>query len=332
MVVGAATDELHPARRHRSGQSPGVVHHAATVELEVGLKGLGEGHGLAGDHVHQRAALRAGKHRPIEILGVLRPAHRNPATGAAEGLVGGARDEVGYGHRIVVDAGSDQARVVGHVDEQLGPDLAGDLGELPVGNLPRVGACPGHDQLRLVLAGQACDLVEVEQRGVPAHAVVDELVEDARAIQLHAMSEMTAVGEIEGEHGIARLDRSEVHGRIGLTARVRLDVGVLRPKDRLEPLAGQVFHPVDELAAAVVAAAGIALGVFVGEHAADCLHHSRAGEVFAGDQFQPLRLPLLLGGDSRPDLGIFVLENVHGETPGAETAAGTKETALPARG
>ncbi len=48
------------------------------------------------------------------------------------------------------------------------PTLAGDLGELGVRNLARIGAGPGHDQLRLVLAGQRGDLVEVDAVRVAA--------------------------------------------------------------------------------------------------------------------------------------------------------------------
>ncbi len=70
--------------------------------------------------------------------------------------------EVGDRHRVVVQPGGDQPGVVGHVDHQLGADLAGDLGELAVRNLARIGAGAGDDQLRLVLAGQPGDLVEVD--------------------------------------------------------------------------------------------------------------------------------------------------------------------------
>ena len=72
------------------------------------------------------------------------------------------RDEVGHRHGIVVQAGRDEARVVGHVDHQLRADFAGDLGKLVVRNFARIGAGAGDDQLRLVLAGQARDLIEVD--------------------------------------------------------------------------------------------------------------------------------------------------------------------------
>ena len=46
---------------------------------------------------------------------------------------------------------------------------------------------------------------------------------------------------------------------------MRLDVGVFGPEERDRAVDGQLLDLVDEAAAAVVAGAGIALGVFVGQ-------------------------------------------------------------------
>ena len=112
------------------------------------------------------------------------------------------------------------------------------------------------------------------------------------------------MGQIEAQHGVARLEGRQIDGRVGLGAGVRLHVGVLGAEELLRAVAGQVLDDVDELAAAVVAPAGIALGVFVGQHAADGLHHGGAGVVFAGDHFQAVGLPLDFAGDGGPDFGI----------------------------
>ena len=56
----------------------------------------------------------------------------------------------------------DEAGVVGHVDHQLGADRVGDLAEGGEVDLARVGGPAGDDQLRLVLGGEPCDLVEVD--------------------------------------------------------------------------------------------------------------------------------------------------------------------------
>lgn len=83
-------------------------------------------------------------------------------------------------------------------------------------------------------------------------------------------------------------------------------------KQALEPVAGKILDLVDKLAAAVVAVAGIALGVFVCEHTADRLHDGWAGEVFAGDHLQPLGLARLLGLNGGPDVRVFLFDEVHG--------------------
>ena len=55
----------------------------------------------------------------------------------------------------------------------------------------------------------------------------------------------------------------EVHGHVRLCASVRLDVRVLGAEQRLRAVDRELLDLVDDLAAAVVAAAGIALGVLV---------------------------------------------------------------------
>ena len=208
VVVGAAADELHAAGQQHVGQRLGVVDDLPGVLLELGLQGLAEADRLAGDDVHQRPALDAGKHRPVDVLGVCFLAQDHAAARAAERLVRGRGHVVGHRHRVVVQLGRHQAGVVGHVDQQLRPALAGDLGELAVRNLARIGAGPGHDHLRLVLAGQRGDLVEVDAVRVGPHAVADEVVELARDVQLHAVRQVSAVGQIEAQHGVARLQAS----------------------------------------------------------------------------------------------------------------------------
>ena len=73
--------------------------------------------------------------------------------------------------------------------------------------------------------------------------------------------------EAEAHDPVARLQQRVVDGRVGLRARVRLDVGVLGAEQRLRAVDRELLDDVDELAAAVVALARIALGVLVGQHA-----------------------------------------------------------------
>ena len=100
--------------------------------------------------------------------------------------------------------------------------------------------------------------------------------------------------------------RPKKHGLVGLRARVRLHVGVLGAEQLLHAVDRQLLGDVDELAAAVVALAGIALGVLVGQLGALRRHHGRRGVVLGGDQLDVLFLAPVLGLDGGPDLGIDV--------------------------
>ena len=93
---------------------------------------------------------------------------------------------------------------------------------------------------------------------------------------------------------------------------------MLGAEDLFGPVSGQVFGHVDELAAAVVAMARIALGVFIGQHAADGLHHGRAGVVFRGDHLQAAPLPVDLAGDGGPKFRVLSFDAVHGRCPAVE--------------
>ena len=94
---------------------------------------------------------------------------------------------------------------------------------------------------------------------------------------------------------------------------MRLHVGVLGAEELLGAVAGQVLHHVHELAAAVVALAGIAFGVLVGEDRARGLQHRLADEVLRGDQLQPFMLAALFVFDGLRNLRIgFRQRTLHG--------------------
>jgi len=85
---------------------------------------------------------------------------------------------------------------------------------------------------------------------------------------------------------------------------VRLDVHIFGVEELLRAFAGQVFHFVGILTATVIAAAGIAFGVLIGEDAAGGFKHRFGGEVFACDQFNLGVLTTRLLEDELMDKGI----------------------------
>ena len=108
-------------------------------------------------------------------------------------LMRGGGDEIGNRHGAVVNADRDEARVVGHVHEQPGPDLVRDRFEFVMRNLARVSTRTRDDQFRFVLASQRGDLIEVQPMRVRCDSIADEVVQDAGDIESHAVSQMAAV-------------------------------------------------------------------------------------------------------------------------------------------
>ena len=115
---------------------------------------------------------------------------------------------------------------------------------------------------------------------------------------------MAAGGEIEPHERIARLQQGEKHRLIGLAAGIRLHIGETAAEQPGDPLDRQPFDDVDELAAAIIAAARIAFGIFVGEHRSLRLEHGARDDVFGGDQLDLVALAAELERDGLGDLGI----------------------------
>jgi hypothetical protein len=129
----------------------------------------------------------------------------------------------------------------------------------------------------------------------------------AGEVDLEAVGQVAAVIEAEREDRVARLEQRKVRGHVRLGARVGLHVRVLGAEEVLRAVDRELLDLVDDLAAAVVAAAGIPLRVLVRRHGADGLEHARPREVLGGDQLDlvalALELPPEQNGDVRIDLG-----------------------------
>src|SRR5256885_2562289 len=89
-----------------------------------------------------------------------------------------------------------------------------------------------------------------------------------------------------------------------------LDVDVLGAEELLRRLNCECLDLVDHLTgAAVVAAAGISLGVLVREQGAERLEDRRAGEVLRSDQLESLRLPPVLLANEIRNLRILTIKS-----------------------
>ena len=80
------------------------------------------------------------------------------------------------------------------------------------------------------------------------------------------------------------------------------------PKMLLGPFNGQALHDVHVFAAAIPAFAGVAFGVFIGQHRPLRLHHGGADRVLAGNQLDVFLLPLALQKNRVGDVRIHRFE------------------------
>ena len=120
------------------------------------------------------------------------------------------------------------------------------------------------------------------------------------------MGQVTALGQVHTHNGIARLEHREINDLVRLGTGMGLDVGVIRAEQLAGALAGDILHYVYRVAAAVVALAGIALGILVGQHGTHRRHDRGRNDVLAGDQLEVLLLALELGRHRVADLSVIV--------------------------
>ena len=166
--------------------------------------------------MHQGTPLNARENAPIDVLELFFFTEDQSATRAPQRLVRGACDEVGNRNWAIVNPCRHQTRVVGHVDHQQRTDFPSNLGEPVVRNLSRISAGTRNDQLRLVLAGERSDLVEVESVVLVIDAIEVKVVELTADIQSHPVGQVSTLGQVQTEHRIARLEAAQVDGGVGL--------------------------------------------------------------------------------------------------------------------
>ena len=176
-------------------------------------------------------------------------------------------------------------------------------------NVKRIGRSTRDDELGLMFLGQALDFIVVDCFGVIAHAVAHDIEITAGKIEVHAVREMAAVGKAHPHHRVARIQKAEQNGFVGLRTGVRLDIdshfdtGGLA-KELLGSLDGDAFHLIHILAAAVVALARITFGVLIRQKRPLSLHNRRRRVVFARDQLNVLFLTIRLSLNELPDFAI----------------------------
>ena len=96
------------------------------------------------------------------------------------------------------------------------------------------------------------------------------------------------------------------HGLIHLAARIGLHIGELAVEQTARALDGKLLGNIDKLAAAIIAAARIALGIFVGEHRSLRFKHGAGDDVFGCNQLDLVALAAEFLLDNAGDIRIAV--------------------------
>ena len=122
------------------------------------------------------------------------------------------------------------------------------------------------------------------------------------------MRQVAARGEAKPHDGVARLQQSQHDRLVRLAAGVRLHIGEGAIEQALGAVDGDLLDDVDILAAAVIALARIAFGIFVGEQRAGGIEHGLRDDILGRDQLDLVLLALGLMLDRIEDLWVSVLE------------------------
>lgn len=175
-------------------------------------------------------------------------------------------------------------RNVGHIHHEQGVVLFCNSAYALKINGTGIGRRARHNQLRVVLARFAGQVLII-QKPVFVHAVRHEMIVFAAHVHRAAVREVAAVGKVHAQHSVAHVQKRKIYGQVGLRARMGLHIGMLRAEQAAGALARDVLYFVHPGAAAVIAAAGVALGILVRQHAAHCGQHGGRYHVFRGNQF-----------------------------------------------
>ena len=224
----------------------------------------------------------------------LRTRKDESAPGPSKGLGRGTGDDVGVRQGRRVHAGRDQPCDMGHVDQQARVYAFGNSCHAFEVDGARIGGAAGDEQRRADLAGPGLDRVVVEQGALALHPVVMGVEPAPGEVRSGAVAQVPAGGKVKTQDPISGLQQHEEHRLVGLSPRVRLNIGVDRAEERLRALDGEALDDVDILAAAVEAVSGIAFERLVADLVSKRLAHRSAHHILRGDELDLGPLPARL--------------------------------------
>ena len=104
--------------------------------------------------------------------------------------------------------------------------------------------------------------------------------------------------EVQAHESVAGIEQRQEHGLVHLAAGIGLDIGEAGAEQLLGALDRQGLDHIDKFAAAIIALAGIAFGIFVGQDRALGFQHRFGDDVLGSDQLDLVLLALQFVGDA----------------------------------
>ena len=234
--------------------------------------------------MHKRTTLKAGEHGRIDLLTkrlVIR--EDDTATPGPKGLVRGRGHHMRVWHRVRVNTCRNKTRDMGHVDHQIGTDLIRNFAELGKIESPRIGRSAGQNDLWLTRLGLRAERVEIDQMGRFINAILFGIEPFARQVRGCTVGQVTTRGKRHAKNGIAGLQQRQEHGLVRLRAGMRLHINECGTKQLFCAFDRKRLDNIGIFTTAIIAATGIALGIFVRQNRSLCLQHRCADDVFRGD-------------------------------------------------
>mmetsp|Transcript_46937 Transcript_46937/g.93525 ORF Transcript_46937/g.93525 Transcript_46937/m.93525 type:complete len:415 (+) Transcript_46937:429-1673(+) len=286
VVLGPLSGHLVVLAHEKLAKSGSVRLHLLGVSFELRGGDLLELGGQAGDLVVVGAALQGGEDGEVDgILVLIHGRVRSVRLGAlaeedhactraAKRLVRGGRHDVAKVEGVLGLASGHKAGDVGHVSHHKGTSRIADLANARVVPVAWVGRGARHDELGTEHEGELLHLVVVNIARLGVHMVWQRLEVDGRGGDLLlrsvvAVGQVAAGGQIQAHDAIVRVEQAGVDGKVSRRARVGLHVDAPLSRVQVEgsqsTRAAHVLKCVDVLVATIVASAGQALRVLVGE-------------------------------------------------------------------
>mmetsp|Transcript_28530 Transcript_28530/g.83979 ORF Transcript_28530/g.83979 Transcript_28530/m.83979 type:complete len:391 (-) Transcript_28530:12-1184(-) len=326
MIVG-------PPRRHGIShgrqfvrQCLGILTDLLRIHLELGSHALLQLGGDACNLVLMRSSLQSGKDGLIDLglkSAFVLTKEDHSRAGTAEGFVGGRGDDVAQIEWSRLFASRDKSRNVGHVAQEEGAIVVGNLAEFGIIPIAGVGRSSADDEGRLKGGCIVSELVVVNVAGFGVDAVGEGFEVDRGGghsftgllllgVGVESVGEMSATGEVESHDAIVRTEEAGVHRKVGRRAGVGLDVHA--PLFRVESVGlegsflTERLNLIDHLVSSVVSSVGETLGVLVGQGRSEALHDCPGRKVLGRNELESRPLTVLLLLDQVIHFGIMLLE------------------------